>query len=78
MPAERLQINYKFNGTCSDFEREFAPAAAEIAKAPGLHRKSGWSTKPQLTKRSSANSPISDLQLRTMTNEAKGLGFIRK
>lgn len=39
MPAQLLQINYKFNGSCADFEREFGPVAVEIARVPGLRWK---------------------------------------
>lgn len=39
MSAQVLQINYKFNVSRADFEREFGPVAAEIAKVPGLRWK---------------------------------------
>jgi hypothetical protein len=39
MSLQLLQINYKFNGSRADFEREFGPVAAEIAKVPGLRWK---------------------------------------
>jgi hypothetical protein len=39
MSLQLLQINYKFNGSRADFEREFGPMAAEIAKVPGLRWK---------------------------------------
>jgi hypothetical protein len=39
MSPQLLQINYKFNGSRADFEREFGPVASEIAKVPGLRWK---------------------------------------
>jgi len=39
MSPQLLQINYMFNGSRADFEREFGPLAAEIAKVPGLRWK---------------------------------------
>jgi hypothetical protein len=39
MSPQLLQINYKFNGSRADFEREFGPMASEIAKVPGLRWK---------------------------------------
>ena len=39
MLPQLLQINYKFNGSRTNFEREFGPVAAEIAKVPGLRWK---------------------------------------
>ena len=39
MAPQLLQINYRFNGTRVDFEREFGPLAAGIAKVPGLRWK---------------------------------------
>jgi hypothetical protein len=39
MSPQLLQINYKFNGSRADLEREFGPVASEIAKVPGLRWK---------------------------------------
>jgi hypothetical protein len=39
MSAQLLQINYKFDGSRADFERDFGSVAAEIAKVPGLRWK---------------------------------------
>jgi hypothetical protein len=39
MSPQVLQINYKFSGSGSDFEREFGPVAAEISRVPGLRWK---------------------------------------
>jgi hypothetical protein len=39
MSPQLLQITYNFNGTRAEFEREFGPVAAEIAKVPGLRWK---------------------------------------
>lgn len=39
MSPQMLQINYKFNGSRADFERDFGPLAAEIARTPGLRWK---------------------------------------
>ena len=39
MSPQLLQINYKFNGSRADFEREFGPVATEVAKVPGLRWK---------------------------------------
>jgi hypothetical protein len=39
MSPQLLQINYQFKGSRADFEREFGPVAAEIAKVPGLRWK---------------------------------------
>ena len=39
MAPQLLQVNYKFNGSRADFEREFGTVAVEIAKVPGLRWK---------------------------------------
>ena len=46
MSPQLLQINYKFNGSRADFEREFGPMASEIARVPGCAGRSGCSTRP--------------------------------